>query len=195
MKKQSKSLLIAVAAFAVTATGVSAHTGTRILNRAGLNDAQIAAIETARELREAGDLTGARDALVDAEISEDVLKKISKAARKTKSTIRQAIEDEDFETFVKEAEGTPLADQIVTEEDFQLFIEAHELQEAGEYEEAQEIFDELGIEKNLHQNHRRYMLEELTDEQASAFETAKEANDKETMQSILEEAGIDCHVR
>ena len=49
---QSKSLLIAIAAFAVTTTGVQAYGGTKILNRAGLSENQIEAIEEARELKQ-----------------------------------------------------------------------------------------------------------------------------------------------
>ncbi len=60
---QSKSLLIAIAAFAVTATGVQAYGGMKILEKAGLSEEQISAFETARELRQSGDIAGARDAL------------------------------------------------------------------------------------------------------------------------------------
>lgn len=130
MKKQSKSLLIAIAAFAVTTTGVSAHTGARVLNKAGLNDDQISAIETARELRKEGDLTKARDMLLEAGISENILKKIGQAAKQNK------------------------------------------------------------VEKL-----DKGSLDDLTEEQINAFEAAKVANDKETMKSILEEAGFDHSVR
>lgn len=197
MKKQSKSLLIAIAAFAVTATGVSAHTEMSILNDADLEDEQILAIEMARELREEGDLTGARDTLFAAGISEGVLKRIGKASRKSNNAVKEAVDNNDFDLFLEEVDGTPLAEEVTSEADFDLFVEAHELLKSGNFKEAKEIFDELGIERLQHQRHgnkkhRGSVFSELTDEQASAYEIAKEANDKGTMQSILEEAGLDC---
>ncbi len=46
---KSKPFLLAVAAFALTATGVQAFGNTQMLQRAGLSQAQISAFEVARE--------------------------------------------------------------------------------------------------------------------------------------------------
>ncbi|MCA9367708.1 hypothetical protein KC887_05635 [Candidatus Kaiserbacteria bacterium] len=72
MKTYSKSLLIAVAALAVTATGAYAYSG-------DLTDEQRSALEQARELRQAGDFVGARDALLEAGFDESALKKLRRA--------------------------------------------------------------------------------------------------------------------
>lgn len=77
---KSKPFLIAIAAFAVTATGAQAFGGTAVLERAGLTNRQIAAFEIAREKREAGDKEGARDVLFDAGIDETVLLQVQKAS-------------------------------------------------------------------------------------------------------------------
>jgi len=77
---QSKALLIAVAAFAVTATGVHAF-GDTLLTKAGLNQEQITAVHEARELKKAGDFVAARDLLADAGITEDEIRAIHKQAR------------------------------------------------------------------------------------------------------------------
>ena len=189
---QSKSLLIAVAAFAVTTTGAQAYGGA-ILERANLTDDQRTALEEARELRQSGEKDAARDLLIEAGIDEEVLKELRTAARETKAEIREAVADGDYERFLELIEDTPLADVITTESDFESFREAQELRQAGEYEEAREILDELGIEKKGHHKRalRHHILSELTEEQRDALKVARQANDRETVKAILKEAGIE----
>ncbi|MBP6924723.1 MAG: hypothetical protein KBB78_04110, partial [Candidatus Pacebacteria bacterium] len=127
--KPSKSLLIAIAAFAVTATGVQAFQGTQFLQRAGLSEEQISAFETARELRKAGDPKAARDILIEAGVDEAVLKSVKDAAKEHRQAIFDAVEAEDYEAFKTAIEGSPLADAIDSEEDFQKFVMAHTLKE------------------------------------------------------------------
>lgn len=76
---QSKSLLIAIAAFAVTTTGVQAYGNGRLLEQAQLSDEQKAAIEAAHELRQQGDITAARDTLIQAGIAEPELASVRAA--------------------------------------------------------------------------------------------------------------------
>lgn len=70
---KSKSLLIAIAAFAVTTTGVSAYTGVNLLAQAGLSGQQIEAVQTAGALSKNGYLAAARVVLLDAGIDEETL--------------------------------------------------------------------------------------------------------------------------
>ena len=72
---QSKSLLIAIAAFALTTNGAQAYSG-EVLERAGLTESQRNAFETARELRANGDNEKARDVLVDAGIDTSVIERV-----------------------------------------------------------------------------------------------------------------------
>lgn len=192
---QSKSLLIAIAAFAVTATGVQAYGGMKVLERAGLSEEQISAFETARELRESGDFEGARDALLDAGVDEETLRSVHEASKEMRDAMHQALEDGDYEAFKAAVEGSPLAEVIDTEADFQKFIEAHELRKEGKWNEAKEILDELGVEppqrfpgRPMGMGHR---FDDLTDDQRDALEAARKANDKEAVKAILEEAGIE----
>lgn len=192
---QSKSLLIAIAAFAVTTTGVSAYGGGSILNRADLTDEQRAAIEQARELRAEGELDAARDLLVEAGFDEDTLRSMHRARHEAHSEMREALQNNDYEAFLAAVEGTPLADIITSEADFEQFREAHELRKDGEWEEAEELFAELGIEHPMHDRGKRHakmhVLMQLSDEQKDAFMVAKQANDRATMQAILDEAGVE----
>ena len=78
---KSKPFLIAVAAFAVTASGVQAFGSAELLEKAGLNEKQITAFETAREKRQAGDFGAARDVLLEAGIDETVLHSVHEASK------------------------------------------------------------------------------------------------------------------
>lgn len=192
---QSKSLLIAIAAFAVTATGVHAYGGTKILNRAGLSKEQVTAIEEAQELRTTGNFIAARDKLVEAGITEDTLKSIHEAAREARAAMRESLKDDDYEAFRVAVANSPLGDIITTEEDFAQFREAHNLKMAGEWEEASVLLEGLGIDVDKHDGYKRashpHFLTELSDEQREALRVARQANDRATMQAIFDEAGVE----
>ena len=198
---QSKSLLIAIAAFAVTATGAQAFVGTNYLNQSGLSTQQVEAFTQARELRRKGEVEKARDLLLEAGVTEETLKSLRKASRESHEAIHNAIKDGDFEVFRKAIEGTPLYDIINTEEDFKQFREAHELRMDGKFDEANEIFDDLGMPTpkmgdgkgmgmGMGRGERHGDFLELTDEQKDALRVARQANDEETVKEILKEAGL-----
>lgn len=196
---QSKSLLIAIAAFAVTATGVQAYGGADMLQKAGLTEDQISAFETAREKRQSGDIIGARDTLVKAGVDEKVLVAMHKASKEAKDAIRQAVEKGDYAAFKSAVVGTPLADSIDTEADFKRFVEAHLLKEDGKWQEAKKILDELGVkapQRHLSMGHHkgmgiRHHFQDLSDGQRQALQIAHKANDKDAEKAILREVGID----
>ncbi len=86
---QSKSLLIAIAAFAVTASGVHAFSSPAAAQRAGLNKEQVRALSEARELKESGDLTAARDKLVEVGITEDSLLAMRLVAKENRAAMQR----------------------------------------------------------------------------------------------------------
>lgn len=131
---QSKSLLIAIAAFALTTNGALAYSG-EVLERAGLTESQRNAFETARELRANGDNEKARDVLVDAGIDTSVIERV----RTVVSTELQNQKDVS-------------KDQIYTV---------------------------------------RHRAAELTESEQQAYQVAQAANDRDAMDAILEEAGLD----
>lgn len=138
-----KSLLIPIAAFAVTVTGAQAF-NSDVLVRAGLDETQIAAFEQARELRKGGDKEGARDVLIEAGVDENTVAAVRDAMHKERDAMHEAmeiaLEANDYDAFKTAIEGSPLADIITTEADFLLFKEAHDHREA-----ARDIMEELGI--------------------------------------------------
>lgn len=196
---KSKPFLIAIAAFAVTATGVQAFGNSQMLERAGLSEKQISAFEIAREKRESGDFAGARDVLVEAGVDEKVLQSVHKVMHENRDTMRQALEAGDYAAFKIAVAGTPLADVIDTEEDFKQFAKAHALKQEGKWDEAKTILDELGVEPSQrHFGMGRHggmrmgdEFQNLSEEQRDAIQVARKANDKEAVKAILEEAGIE----
>jgi len=132
---QSKSLLIAIAAFAVTATGAHAYGSSKVLHRAGLSDDQIEAIEEAQTLRAQGDLLAARDQLVAAGINETVIEKIRKTKRahthSLDTELKKVVEEGDYERFQALVAGTPLGEVVTSEEDFNQFKAAHRHQKVA----------------------------------------------------------------
>jgi hypothetical protein len=197
----SKSLLIAIAALALTATGAQAFSSNALIT-AGLTEEQQAAFEVARELRQEGDVTGARDILVEAGIDADTLEKVRTAMHDERDAkreaMRAAIESGDYAAFTLAIADSPLADVITTEDDFKSFAEAHELMAAGDKDAAKVIFKELGVHglKDMkgHRGHGNHgeppFLDQLTSAQKEAFTVARQANDRDAMEAILDEAGI-----
>lgn len=203
----SKSLLIAIAALALTATSAQAFSSHALIT-AGLSEEQQAAFVVARELREEGNVTGARDVLVQAGIDEVVIEKVRSAIQAERQAehkaIRAALANNDFTAFTLAIKDSPLADLITTTEDFADFKEAHTLMDAGDKVGAKAIFTELGLPESHHHKHGgRGMMpgyghrhgeaplrEELTEAQVQAFNVARQANDRDAMDAIMEEAGI-----
>jgi Spy/CpxP family protein refolding chaperone len=188
----SKSLLIAIAAFAVTATGAQAFVGSRYLAEAGLSDTQVEALKEARDLRKDGKADEARELLVEAGIDEEAMESLRDAMHQAREAMHQALADGDYNAFKESIEGSPLADIITTEADFAEFARAHALKEEGKYDEAKVIMTELGLpERGEGKGHGFGRDLNLTEEQRDALRTAKQANDEETVRAILKEAGID----
>ena len=189
------NLLIPLAAFAVTLTGVSGF-NSDMLKRAGLNDEQIAAFEEAKELKEAGDKEGARDVLVAAGVDEDVIEQVREAMREYADAVRDAIEEEDYDAFRDAAVGSPLFDIIETEDDFKMLVEAHELMRSGDREAAKDIFEDLGFpasDWSTKFKERRvvpFMSQFNADERAELREAMAD-KDHERIRQILNDAGVD----
>ncbi len=188
---QSKSLLIAIAAFAVTATGAQAYVGTKNFSQLGLSTQQVQAFSQARDLRRKGEVEKARDVLMEAGVTEDTLASLRTATHAPHQAVHEAVLANDYDAFKEAIVGTPLADIVTTEADFVEFKKAHDLKSEGKISEAKDIFADLGLSgKKLGRQHKMFRLPELSDDQRDALLVARQANDQETVKSILIEAGI-----
>lgn len=145
MNKKAKAFLIPLAAFAVTVTGASAF-NQEVLEEAGLSDEQISAFEAAHELRQEGNRDGARDILVEAGVDEETMHKVRESMREhreaNRDAVKEAVDNNDYDAFQDAVEGSPIAEIVDTEADFEQFVKAHDLRE-----EAREIMEDLGFEK------------------------------------------------
>jgi hypothetical protein len=197
----SKSLLIAIAAFAVTASGAQAFMGTNYAGRAGLSPTQTEAFGQARELRLKGRTDEARDVLLAAGIDEKAVTSLRHTTHAFHIAIKKAVEARDYEAFKLAVTDMPLSDIITSEEDFKVFVEAYTLRQSGQYAKATALYNDLGITRGLwaepkFHTIKRDTLTELSPEALDALEVAKQANDTQTMRQILAEAGIeDMHKR
>lgn len=78
--------------------------------------------------------------------NDQELLKNDKSDREYRLKINSVIENGDYDAWLELVGDRPIAD-IVAEDDFSLFVEAHNLMKSGDMEGAKEIFDELGLEK------------------------------------------------
>lgn len=192
---KSKSLLIAIAAFAVTASGVQAYVGSKQLERAGFSSGQIEALAEAKELKAQGENKKARDLLLEAGLDEDKLKKLRKISHNSYRELHEAIRQGDYEKFRKLTEGTPLGDVVKSEADFLHFKQGIELRQGGKHGEASGIFTDLGLEDEHgfttnYKYHHQNNWSDLSLYQREALMVARQSNDKETVKEILREAGL-----
>lgn len=146
-----KQLFIPVAAFAVTVTGAAAFGNVDWSEvDADLTSSEITALEEAQDIREAA-REEAQSVLEDAGIDDERMREIHEsmhgAREAAHEAMRSAIEAEDYDAFLEAIADTPFADAITSEEDFEKFVEVHELRESGDHEGAEEIMSELGIER------------------------------------------------
>lgn len=145
-----KQILIPVAAFAVTATSAAAF-GNIDLSELDidLSSSEEAALEEARDIRETA-REEAQNVLEAAGIDDERMREIHDAMHSARDAHREAVnealESGDYEDFIAAIADGPLADAITSEADFEKYLEAHELRQAGDFEAAQELFDELGLE-------------------------------------------------
>jgi hypothetical protein len=60
-------------------------------------------------------------------------------------TLEAAMEDGDYATWLETMDGRGRITQVVTEENFDTFVDMHEAMEEGDYDRAQELRKELGL--------------------------------------------------
>lgn len=144
-------ILIPVAAFAVTVTSASAFTGNMWQNMdTDLSDKQISALEDASAMHQQNHAE-IKAMLSNAGIDQEMMRKLrterQEYSRIQQEAVREAIEDEDYESYLTAVANTPRINIVESEADFNKLIEAHELRENGEYDAAKEIMDGLGFER------------------------------------------------
>lgn len=117
-----------------------------------LTDEQKDAIIEAHELRQSGDFDSARDVLQKAGVKDRFLGNGmggNGIMHEKREAIRDAIEANDYDAYVEATKDT-LFEQTMTKDMFATLVKAHELRQDGKFEEAEDLLDEVGIERPGH---------------------------------------------
>lgn len=144
--------ILKIVAFALPAmallvgTSVYADTATRGRgNFPELTDEQKAIMEQVRELHQAGKFDEAKALIESSDLPMPMGPKGDRPEMDGhREEVRQAIEDNDFETFKELTADAPFADKV-TEANFAKMVEAHQLMEDGDHEAARAIMEEIGF--------------------------------------------------
>lgn len=112
-----------------------------------LTPEQQGVLEQVNDLREEGNCDEAQKLIQEAGLRGLMGKRQGYLAEKG-GMLREAIENNDYEAFQKLAENTPFANMI-SEETFNKRVETHQLREAGDYQGAREIMQEIGAGKGF----------------------------------------------
>jgi hypothetical protein len=113
--------------------------------RADITEDQFNTLIEAHELREAGNHEGAKALLDEAGIERPKHKDRGQHKGPKNEEARAALEAGDYQAFQEATADGPRAN--ITEDQFNVLIEAHELREAGDNEGAKSLLEEAGFER------------------------------------------------
>lgn len=108
-----------------------------------------------------------------------------------KQEVRESLENNDYQAFLKAVADSPMADKIDTEEEFAKMVEMHKLLQNKDTDGAKKIADELGIElpgKGRRGGEGGPNGNGGDSEQAEAVRNALENNDFEAWKTAMTEA-------
>lgn len=143
-----------------------------------------------QELREAGDY----DALQEALESWGYGKWANRHAKGM--AVKQAINDNDYKSFITALSSFEKFDQTISEEMFVQIVDAHALYTQGEYEQAREIMKSLDVKipgmKGKKKMHNKAIFEQLTEDQRQEIKELKESGaTRDEIRTELESLGVD----
>lgn len=159
--------------------------------RQELTDEQVDILEESRELFESGDKEGARALLDDAGIVSPRME-VRQEILEQHTAIKDAIEAGDYEAFQQALAGTPFDQVEISEEQFNQMQEVHSLIKGGEFQEARELAQELGLPMSGKRMQKRFANNLSADEKEivrEAHDLAKDG-DVEGARTLLDEADI-----
>ncbi|MFT5180034.1 MAG: hypothetical protein ACI9GH_000330 [Candidatus Paceibacteria bacterium] len=151
MDQNKKTLIITLSILAfllLSAGGVAYAASEEGFHKMNLTEEQKEVLEEARELKEEGDLKGARELIKESGIVfPKKHHKYSEELMEKHEDIREAVENGDYDLFLELTEDSPRHIEI-NEDTFNRLVEAHALRQAGDHEGAREIMEELGLDKH-----------------------------------------------
>lgn len=144
------ALTVAVSLGAVTLAKAAAPNPNNGQNqRPAITADQQATLDQVRSLREEGKFAEAKDLAKQAGLPFGMMMRRNAWQKNGKvgeqaDAVRTAIENNDYQAFVKATANAPFADKV-TEEMFSKMVEAHNLRASGDLEGAKAIMDELEL--------------------------------------------------
>ncbi len=111
-----------------------------------INEGNFSLLQEAHELKESGDFEGAKEIMDELGIRPHGHRGKG-PMMENHEEVKSAIESGDYEAFLEAvSEDSPFGEEM-SEEKFQIMVQAHELKESGDYEAARELMEEAGFEK------------------------------------------------
>lgn len=158
--------------------------------RQNLSEEQIEMLKEAREYHEEGDFDSARDLLESAGIDMP-MKQMRDDMKEKHDSVRDAIESGNYEAFQAATADAPV-DIEISEEQFKDLQEVHKLHEAGDFEAARDLAQELGL-PFLKKGPAKKFMNTLTTDQKELMKKAHilmKDGDMDAARDLLEEADI-----
>ena len=118
-----------------------------------LNEEQRAVMQEVKELHQSGDHEAAMERMKENGIHPKM--KMSGPKGEMRGAVHEAVVANDYDAFMDAIEGSPL-EEIADEGTFELLVEAYELREDGDYEEARELMEDFREEAGLPHPHRMH---------------------------------------
>lgn len=144
-----KTLLIATIAFAFVLTGAGAL-NSDILLEAGFSEAERYALEEAYEFERNGERKKALHTLSVAGLDVEDLTKLNETIQNYEdgkySAIEAALTQDDYTTFKELTQSHPVADVVVTQDDFEEFCDAYNFHKEKEGNTLKELIEEMDRE-------------------------------------------------
>jgi len=128
-----------------------------------VNEETFAKMVEAYQLREAGDLEGAREIMEQLGLPHPGMRHHGPHGEHGQA-VHDAIEAGDYQAWADAMQNHPDAAELVNEETFNKLMEAHQLMEDGDKDGAKEIFESLGLEHGHRDEHPPH-LEDVDDQE------------------------------
>jgi len=190
-----KTIMIPLAAVMVMGMGTGSVLAAKQNHKQNFTEEQLDILEEARELFRLGDLEAGEALLKEAGIHKPHKKPNQNyASQEDREAVQEALEYDDYEAFLEIVQNGPFG-EVVTEEIFEVLVEAHELRGEGEKRRGKKSFSRrLGIKRGYHEGKLRERgsrgnFQDLTEEQQEVVRALR--NDREAIRAYFEEEGVE----
>ena len=183
--------MIPLAAVMVMGMGTGSVLAVKQTHRQNFSEEQLQILEQARELFQSGNRAAGEALLEEAGIEKPQKRsKGNHASQDDREAVKVALDANDYEAFIAVAQDGPFGDDV-TEEIFEVLVEAHQLRQEGDREGARDVIEDAGIERGPRGDKDRGQrsFSQLTEEQQEVVRAL--GNDREAIKAYFEDEGIE----